>query len=202
MYATVFKLRCKIWGSHSAGYEEFYLLGYNPRSLFEVNRRFGGTWRLHLQGRRISRAGNQCESGWQTGIWRWRRHVPPKSRPTFDGLTCRYIPNRALQIELPTSWNRTVIRISCFPNPNRHSVSPHWQYQTRSPKLQQFFVCNYLYSLVTYNFFSSSSVALTEEKDFSFTQLCTKGLSLGVEHGRFYVLVIAEVRNKTECKII
>jgi hypothetical protein len=22
-------MRCKIWGSHSGGYEEYYLLGYN-----------------------------------------------------------------------------------------------------------------------------------------------------------------------------
>jgi hypothetical protein len=32
-----------------------------PCSPLKVNRRFGGTYRLHLQGRRISRAGNQRE---------------------------------------------------------------------------------------------------------------------------------------------
>jgi hypothetical protein len=31
-------------------------------SLLNVNRCFGGTYRLHLQGRRIGRARNQCES--------------------------------------------------------------------------------------------------------------------------------------------
>jgi hypothetical protein len=35
-----------------------------PRSPLKVNRRFGGTYRLHLQGRRISRARNQPESRW------------------------------------------------------------------------------------------------------------------------------------------
>jgi hypothetical protein len=36
-----------------------------PCSLLKVNRRFGGTYRLHLQGRKISRARNQSESRWQ-----------------------------------------------------------------------------------------------------------------------------------------
>jgi hypothetical protein len=33
-----------------------------PCSLLKVNRRFGATYRFHLQGRRISRARNQRES--------------------------------------------------------------------------------------------------------------------------------------------
>jgi hypothetical protein len=36
-----------------------------PCSPFNVNRRFGGTYRLQLQGRRIGRARYQCESRWQ-----------------------------------------------------------------------------------------------------------------------------------------
>jgi hypothetical protein len=36
-----------------------------PCSPLKVNRRFGGTCRLHLQGRRISRARNQREIRWQ-----------------------------------------------------------------------------------------------------------------------------------------
>jgi hypothetical protein len=36
-----------------------------PCSPLKVNRRFGGTYRLNLQGRKISRARNQRESGWQ-----------------------------------------------------------------------------------------------------------------------------------------
>jgi hypothetical protein len=36
-----------------------------PCSPLKVNRRFGGTYHLHLQGRRISRARNQRENKWQ-----------------------------------------------------------------------------------------------------------------------------------------
>jgi hypothetical protein len=36
-----------------------------PCSPLKANRRFGGTCRLHLQGRRISRSRNQRESRWQ-----------------------------------------------------------------------------------------------------------------------------------------
>jgi hypothetical protein len=36
-----------------------------PWSPLKVNRSFGGTYRLHLQGRRISRGRNQPESRWQ-----------------------------------------------------------------------------------------------------------------------------------------
>jgi hypothetical protein len=65
-----------------------------------VNWRFGGTYRLHLQGRKISRARIQGESRWQAEHvllrwflarlifrpWRWWRYVPPKRRLTFNGL--------------------------------------------------------------------------------------------------------------------
>jgi hypothetical protein len=61
-----------------------------------VNRRFGGTYRLHLQGIRNTRAMNQREQvavDWATCSrcfiarvflipWRWRRYVPPKRRLT------------------------------------------------------------------------------------------------------------------------
>jgi hypothetical protein len=57
----------------------------------KVNWLFRGTCRLHLQGRRISQARNQCESRWQAAWlilrpWRWRRHVPQKRRLNFNGL--------------------------------------------------------------------------------------------------------------------
>jgi hypothetical protein len=52
-----------------------------PCSPLEVNRLFGGTYRLHLQGRRISRARNQSKIRWQG-----RRYIPPKRRFTFNGL--------------------------------------------------------------------------------------------------------------------
>jgi hypothetical protein len=37
-----------------------------PYSPLNLNRRFGGTYRLHFQGRRINRARNERESRWQT----------------------------------------------------------------------------------------------------------------------------------------
>jgi hypothetical protein len=40
-----------------------------PCSPLKVNRRFGGTRRLYLQGRRISRARNQSESRWQAELF-------------------------------------------------------------------------------------------------------------------------------------
>jgi hypothetical protein len=55
-----------------------------PCSKLKVNRRFGGKYRLHLQGRKISWARNQSESRWQA--WRWSRYVPPKRQQTFNGL--------------------------------------------------------------------------------------------------------------------
>jgi hypothetical protein len=39
-----------------------------PCCPLKVNRLFGGTYRLHLQGRQISRAGNQLESSWHAGF--------------------------------------------------------------------------------------------------------------------------------------
>jgi hypothetical protein len=62
-------------------------------SPLKVNRSFGGTYRLHLQGSRISRSRNQHECMWQClplllilRPWTWRRRVPPKRRLTFNGL--------------------------------------------------------------------------------------------------------------------
>jgi hypothetical protein len=63
-----------------------------PCSPLRVDLRFGGTYRLDLQGRRISRARarNQRESRLQARLilrrWRWRRYVPPKRRLTFNRL--------------------------------------------------------------------------------------------------------------------
>jgi hypothetical protein len=55
-----------------------------PCSPLKVNRCFWGTYRLHLEGRRISQARNHRESRWQAEPllarlilrpWRWRRYV-------------------------------------------------------------------------------------------------------------------------------
>jgi hypothetical protein len=64
-------------------------------SSLKVNRRFGGIYRLHIQGRGISQATNQLcllpVSNWflvwlNSSPWLWRRHVPPKRRLTFTRL--------------------------------------------------------------------------------------------------------------------
>jgi hypothetical protein len=57
---------------------------------FIINRRFGGTCRLHLQGRRNNASEENYRllaTVWQFSSlplfflpWRWRRHVPPKRR--------------------------------------------------------------------------------------------------------------------------
>jgi hypothetical protein len=69
-----------------------------PCSPFKVNRRFGGTCRLHLQVLRISQARNYREatclihtSRWfLTRLilwpWRWRRNVPQKPHLPFNEL--------------------------------------------------------------------------------------------------------------------
>jgi hypothetical protein len=53
---------CKISEYHRGGYEKYYLLDITPCNSLKVNWRFGGTYGLHLQGRRISSARSQRES--------------------------------------------------------------------------------------------------------------------------------------------
>jgi hypothetical protein len=48
---------CCIWCSHGGGDEHF--LGYKPCRPKKVSRRFRVTFRLHLQGRKVSKARNQ-----------------------------------------------------------------------------------------------------------------------------------------------
>jgi hypothetical protein len=71
-----------------------------PRSPLSVNRRFGGTYRLNLQGRKNK---FNKKPAWQPMVlatcshagfllnlfsrpWRWRRYLPPKRRLTLNGL--------------------------------------------------------------------------------------------------------------------
>jgi hypothetical protein len=62
------------------------------RSPLKVNRCFGGTCRLHLQGRRICQARRlrllSCSLlAWLIlQLWRWRKHVPLKCWLTFNRL--------------------------------------------------------------------------------------------------------------------
>jgi hypothetical protein len=48
----------------NAGFEVLTAVIITPCSALKVHR-FGGTYRLHLRGRKISRARNQRESRWQ-----------------------------------------------------------------------------------------------------------------------------------------
>jgi hypothetical protein len=84
---------CRILGSHSTTFWDI-----TPHSPLKANRRFGAIYRLHLQGRRISRAIYQRKSSacnllsrWYLDLlnirlWRWRRYVPTKRRLTFNRL--------------------------------------------------------------------------------------------------------------------
>jgi hypothetical protein len=87
-----------------------------PCSPLKVNRRFGGTYRTHLQGRRIRRARNQRESRWQA--------VPPKRRLTFNelhGVISQKIALFTLIIVSESIW-RAISRRSMFDS--RHWLEP------------------------------------------------------------------------------
>jgi hypothetical protein len=56
-----------------------------PCSPLKVNGRFGGTCRLHIQGQRISQAGNQGEGRWQVELC-------SETSVGFQRNTLRYIP--------------------------------------------------------------------------------------------------------------
>jgi hypothetical protein len=55
--------------SYSGDHEEF-ICNIMPCSPVKVSRRFGGTYRLRLQGRKIRRTRNQRDSGWQAELLR------------------------------------------------------------------------------------------------------------------------------------
>jgi hypothetical protein len=85
----------RIWGSHSGDYElSFVFWDITPCVPLKVNKRFGRTCHLHLQGRRISRNKKQnllTDSwyflAWHVFVpWRWRRDVTPKYRLIFNEL--------------------------------------------------------------------------------------------------------------------
>jgi hypothetical protein len=78
-----------------------------------VNRRFGGTYRLHFRVEEISSPRNQVEELISSG-WRWRLYVPPKPLLTFNGLHAvisqKMIPfiTTAVKTSNTTKWE------SCF----------------------------------------------------------------------------------------
>jgi hypothetical protein len=71
---------CRVWGSHSGIFEEFYFLGYNAVQSGGSIQRFGGTYSLRLQD--PSRKPHQ--------LWRWMRYVLLKLH--FHRITRHYIP--------------------------------------------------------------------------------------------------------------
>jgi hypothetical protein len=67
-----------------------------PCSPLKVNRRFGRTFCLHLQGRRISRKTNQRESRWQAEFYpptlKMEAICSSETSVDFQRITRRYIP--------------------------------------------------------------------------------------------------------------
>jgi hypothetical protein len=68
-------LSCRIWGSHSGCYENFWTI--TSCIPLKVYRRFGGACRLHLQGRRINQARNLRGSRWVETSVEFQRTTRP-----------------------------------------------------------------------------------------------------------------------------
>jgi hypothetical protein len=84
-----------IWGSHSNGYEHFYLLDITLCSLVKVNQCFGGTCHLNLQGRRVSQARDSMKppviclhAGMHKLFLAWIVHLPENGGDMFLWSTC------------------------------------------------------------------------------------------------------------------
>jgi hypothetical protein len=98
---------CRIWGSHSGGYREFYLLGYNDAQLVESQ----PTFRSNISPLLLP------DSPWFFA-WlilrpsKWRRHIPPKRQLTSNGLQGVYAKfcwlAFSVHISRATRWPRIV----------------------------------------------------------------------------------------------
>jgi hypothetical protein len=102
-----------------------------PCSPLRLNQCFGGTYRLHLQGRRNKFSKNQQASRWLDGFclflrpWRWRRYVPPKRRLKLDGLHGVMLDDDILQ-------NHRCENLKSYIN-NLHNYMAHmWNLETAS----------------------------------------------------------------------
>jgi hypothetical protein len=74
---------CRIWGFHSGGYEEFFLLGYNAEQSIESRLTF---WRhLSLVSCLVHSSTLTPSSGQRIGQARNQQHVPLKCWSTFNG---------------------------------------------------------------------------------------------------------------------
>jgi hypothetical protein len=90
------RFKCRIWCSHSSGYEEFYLLGYNAVQSVENQLMIRRNTSLPSSGSK-TRPSKKPELrlqlastlllAWLSLLYcRWRWHVPSKRRSTFNGL--------------------------------------------------------------------------------------------------------------------
>jgi hypothetical protein len=74
-------------------------------SPFQVNRRFGGTYHLHLQGRKNKLSKKPTWKQVASRAWRWRPYVPPKHRLTLNGLHGVICQKMALFITTSLTFN-------------------------------------------------------------------------------------------------
>jgi hypothetical protein len=85
-----------IWGSHNGGYEESVFWDITPCSPLSVIRRFGGTYRLHLQGRKnkLSKktAWKQVESSAYFSTLKMEAICPSETSVDSQQTTRRYSP--------------------------------------------------------------------------------------------------------------
>jgi hypothetical protein len=107
--------------------KSFVLWNTTPCSPFKVSRRFGGTCRSLLQGRRINQARNQCESKWKAESeliirpWRWRPHIPSKRRLIFDGL--QGVISQKIELFVPPLEEPQILNCNMHCVSIRHCVS-------------------------------------------------------------------------------
>jgi hypothetical protein len=86
-----------------------------PCSPLKIYRCFGGTVRLHFQGRRMSQSrlcllpASCCFFAWLIlRLWRWRQHVLPKRQLIFNGILG--IISQKIKVFITTAvrtWNST-----------------------------------------------------------------------------------------------
>jgi hypothetical protein len=87
---------CRIWGSHSGDYEEYYLLGYSTVEIVGTQPTFLRNMSPPSSGSKNKPSKKLAERRWETELpelarlilrpWRWRRHVPQKRRLSSSRL--------------------------------------------------------------------------------------------------------------------
>jgi hypothetical protein len=134
----------------------------------KVDRRFERTYRLHLQGRRISKARSQSAghlfSCWYYALlilrpWRRTRYVPPKRRLIFNGLhgiisqiilfkILSYSVYTACKSDLFYSFN--VVLFSCSISTSQHTSNKlKFLVTWLSVTIDGVWICNLIYWTLT-----------------------------------------------------